>query len=186
MRIKANAAELRPHRKADPFPGEPGHRGIRFRMVLFLCFFSAAAGLCAQGVGGNGASENEDLLTTVSVEAAEVQAGQSFRLFVRYLFPEEMYQSDNRDFFTIKIAEPEEVEVLRIDYPEGIRKNGKTLYRGETLLSALILIPGTVGSGELRLTVAACYQLCDNEGQCFFPKREEHEVLLDVTAASSY
>ncbi len=151
--------------------------GIIACAAYLFFFFAAAVPLAAQGLPASG---EEELLTQAWVEEEKAAAGIPFRLYVSYLIPRGMYQSENRDFFAFTCTGPEGIEVSQISYPEGMLKDGKRIYRGETVLSALVMLPETTEPGPLRLTVETRYQLCDSGGQCFFPKREEHVLVIPV------
>ncbi len=99
-------------------------------------------------------------------------------LEVEYLFPLNMYQSYNQDFFYFTVEGIEGLVQNVITYPEGEIKDGITVYFGKTVLSCTIHLPADLPTGSYELHIIAGYQLCDIDGMCYFP--EEEEILMEI------
>lgn len=118
---------------------------------------------------------------TVSIEPAELQAGDTGILRARFTVPEGMYMALQEQFFFVDIPENGYMSLGDIEYPEGKDKNGLTVYRGEVTLTRPFTLSEDIPAGEHVIEVITGYQFCDEAGTCFLPQSREHEVTMTVS-----
>ncbi len=126
------------------------------------------------------------LSAQISVPPAEVSA-EAFVdsngtgvLTVTYIIPEGYHQTFSEDFFRFEITSPDEVIMGEIFYPEGESEDGLVNYYGTVELSAEIM-----GVKSDSLSVDVHWQLCDENGTCFFPASESLEISIDTAAPNA-
>lgn len=129
----------------------------------------------------------EDGLPIVAIEEVEevLRAGDTLTLKVVFRFPDNSYQSENRDFFGVEIDGLNETGVAEVRYPEGIEYKGTTVYRGDIILEVDIIVPKDTSPGELEFTVNARYQLCDDADLCYFPQHVDIPMSITIETPES-
>ncbi|MFP4384851.1 MAG: hypothetical protein ACLFST_15610 [Spirochaetia bacterium] len=125
------------------------------------------------------AVSGDESLITLSVDYPE-KPENPILLKAVYRIPENRYQTDDHDFFTFRILEPELFKLTPVSYPEGTRKNGEKIYTGETVLTAGVILPEKITPGEYILSIEAGYQFCSFEGDCFFPQKKVVQVSVRI------
>ncbi len=99
---------------------------------------------------------------------------------VLYKFPENFHQTLNRDFFRAEVTDPGGL-VFETEYAEGIEEKGEINFYGTTEL----LLEGDIsnlGEGIHTFTIKASYQLCDENGTCYFPGSKEISADLEISS----
>ncbi|MBI9108233.1 MAG: thioredoxin family protein [Spirochaetales bacterium] len=126
----------------------------------------------------------------INVPPAEVRAeviggGTSENPIVRiiYNFPEGYHQTFQKDFFYVSIISPNTASLGEISYPAAPDAGEEYSFYGETILEAELLGWDPEKDTELRLKAA--WQLCDEEGTCFFPESDTVTAELKVVQAGS-
>jgi thiol:disulfide interchange protein len=143
---------------------------VFFKKLTAVLLMSAAAFIAT-------AEEN---LIEVSVKESKIYPGKPFELFVTFNIPEEVYQTDNHDFFTFTIESPKGVKRSEIVYPDGTQKDGEKIYTGKTTLKAEITLPAGTPAGKCVCTVQAGYQFCSYQGDCYFPQKKKIEYTITL------
>ena len=118
-----------------------------------------------------------EITAAANIESAADEGTLIFRIF--YRFPENFHQTLNKDFFKAEIIRPENPGNFEIVYSDGIKEDGIINYYGSTE----ILLKGDcrdLDKGEHTYTVRASWQLCDEDGTCFFPSSEDIEVSFQI------
>lgn len=121
----------------------------------------------------------EDTLIEAIVEQPE-NSGNPILIKTVYKIPDNRYQTDNHDFFTFRILEPESFKLTPVIYPDGTLKDGEKIYTGKTVLTAGLIIPETIKSGDYVLNIEAGYQFCSFAGDCFFPQKVVIKIPISV------
>jgi thiol:disulfide interchange protein len=122
----------------------------------------------------------EENLIEVAVKETKIHPGKPFEVFVTYNIPEEVYQTDNHDFFTFTIESPKEAKISEIVYPDGTQKDGEKIYTGKTTLKAEIILPAGTPAGTCVCIVQAGYQFCSYQGDCYFPQKKMIEYAITL------
>ncbi len=138
----------------------------KIRFVFLLIILSTGFSLSAQDV--------PPVKIDVKTSPEVLQPGDKGLLKVTFTFPEGFHQTKTPDFFYILPAEGEAGRFLslgEIQYPEGIEEDGLVNYYGKTVLSTEITITGEAPPGY-RPKIRAGWQICSNEGTCFFPEEQ--------------
>ncbi len=143
------------------------------RLLLVFLLFNAAFAALGQ-FGPPAEAEIE-----VAIVPEHPQAGSPVSIEVTYTFPEDYHQTLQEDFFYFELENLPGFRLMPIEYPEGVPEDGLVNYYGTVILGAVLEIDETIGPGTYPVTVRAHYQLCDENGTCFFP--QEAEFTLDVT-----
>ncbi len=113
------------------------------------------------------------LSAQISVPPAEVSAEAYIDnngtgvLTVTYVIPEGYHQTFSEDFFRFEITAPQGVKMGEIFYPKGKSEDGLLNYYGTVELSAEIS-----GVKSESISIDVHWQLCDENGTCFFPASE--------------
>ena len=102
---------------------------------------------------------------------------------VLYKFPENFHQTLNKDFYKAEILSPENIS-YSLEYSEGISEKGEINFYG----TAEIIITADISDSDINqlknenhnLEVKASYQLCDENGICYFPGSKDISVKLDI------
>jgi len=145
------------------------------KTILFICSFLLCAGL---------SSSFSDDIVSVAVAPAQSTPDGSATVTVTYSFPNGFHQTLNKDYFNFTIDQVPEITISEINYPKGEIEDGLVNYYTEATLSAEILLSTDIKEGNYTLTITARYQLCDEEGVCYFPEQVEFSVPFDVVAKS--
>ncbi|RKX93521.1 MAG: protein-disulfide reductase [Spirochaetes bacterium] len=146
----------------------------KIRFVFLLIILSAGFSLSAQDV--------PPVKVDVKTSPEVLQPGDKGLLEITFTFPEGFHQTKTPDFFYILPAEGEAGRFLslgEIQYPEGIEEDGLVNYYGKTVLSAEITITGEAPPGY-RPKIRAGWQICSNEGTCFFPEEQSFPLAANT------
>ncbi len=143
---------------------------IRYFLTLILFLFSSA--IYAQ-FGPQPAPE-----ITADTEIINENNSTLAAIRVFYRFPENFHQTLNKDFFKAEIISPENTS-YETEYPEGKEEKGEINYYGS---AEIIMTVNTedLTPGKQILKLKASYQLCDEDGTCYFPGSEEIDVSLTL------
>ena len=107
----------------------------------------------------------------VQVPPAEITAevitggGDNALVRVSYIFPDGYHQSFQKDFFSFSIESPAGATLGEISYPAPADAGESFDFYGKTILEAEI----TGYDGSEDLVIRARWQLCDEDGTCYFP-----------------
>ena len=143
--------------------------------ALLILFFSILYYTGAQNL----MQPAPEISISAELQSEEKNSAAVIRIF--YSFPENFHQTLNKDFFKAEITVPENIS-YETEYPEGKAEEGIINYYGnaELLLKADLsdLDPGTHS-----LTVEASWQLCDENGTCYFPGTKK--ITADIVIPGS-
>ncbi len=148
-------------------------RSLHVISIVFLLFASA---LFAQ----------ETTIDAV-IQPSDIGADGKAVLQVTYTFPEGLHQTLQEEYFYIEPAEMPGVTFGETEYPaEGHPDaDGSVEYAGTVTLTRAIQIGPDVAPGDYTLTVAAGFQVCNEQGQCLFPDEFELNAPFKLTEAVS-
>jgi len=106
----------------------------------------------------------------VRAELIKGETEDIYVLRVIYNFPEGYHQSFQKDFFFFSIVSPDTAEIGEISYPAAPSAGEEFDFYGETVLETELrnFNPGKTPELEIK----AGWQLCDEDGTCFFPQSE--------------
>ena len=111
--------------------------------------------------------------------------GETAVLNVEIQFPEGYHQTHDPANFSLSGKENRDILFGSTLYPEGeIDKDGLIQYYHSAVLSLEMRISESTGEGILEGVVTVNYQLCDEEGTCYFPSSEELPFSLDVSGSA--
>ncbi|MCB5230991.1 MAG: thioredoxin family protein, partial [Candidatus Cloacimonas sp.] len=140
-------------------------------LVSVLVFIGALVSLNAQ-----------EAMVSVSISELNIQQGGSAEIAVTFVYPEDMHQTLQEDFFYIDIEEKPGFSLGETVYPEGeVDEFGVIHYYDQTTLKAPLYIDSSVKTGSHNITVYAGYQLCFDSGTCTMPEEVENELTIEVT-----
>ncbi len=151
--------------------------------ITGLIFLMAAALLPAQislpGIQGPPAPE-----LSVFLDKESYRPGETALLTVEVLFPEGYHQTHDDVNFNIKGRENRNLIFGSTLYPEGTPDDaGLIQYYDSAALRMEMRISETLTEGILEGTVDLNYQLCDEEGTCYFPSSEELSFTLNISGS---
>ena len=122
---------------------------------------------------------------SISGPAEEVRKGGEFTISVIFEFPEGTHQNLEKDFFYLILEGPPGFILEEIIYPEASYSEGIYSYHGSTVLKGRIRVSPEVRTGQQALLITAAYQLCDEQGLCFFPEQIGLSQDVNVSDAPS-
>ncbi len=118
----------------------------------------------------------ENVKIKVSINPSELTPGEEGLLTVTFNIDEEFHQTRADDFFFISFENNDWFTMGDILYPVGIIKDGLENYYGLVTLEASFKVSENIPSGNQTAKIKAAWQICDEEGVCFFPE----EIIIDV------
>ena len=121
----------------------------------------------------------------ISNEQSKLQVlpGGLFRLDVHYQIPENQYQGFEENLFTLEPAADSAAVLEEIIYPEGKIKDGLRIFKGDVTVTGMFRIPKTLPPGGYTLDLKAKYQLCADDGTCYFPGGVDFSIPMEVMPA---
>lgn len=139
------------------------------RSLVFLFFLGIlpAVVLTAQTAG-----------ISAEVVPSILAPGETAEVRVTIEIPEDRYQNLQEEFLGFSLLEPRGTVLGPVIYPPGEDKGDRIVYHGALILTAPLTYEGGF-PGERELKFLVEYQLCDEDGVCFFPQSEE--ISLTVT-----
>ena len=140
----------------------------RIPVFLFFLGFIAAAGLAAQ---------------TAEVSAVVIPSnlgpGDTAEVQVTIQIPENRYQNLQEEFLGFSLADSRGLVLGPVNYPSGEDKGDRIVYHGALILTAPLTYQGGF-PGDTNLKLLVKYQLCDEDGVCFFPQSEEITIPVSL------
>ena len=149
------------------------HRYFSFKLAALIIIFSISQ---YHSAAQNLLQPAPDI--SISAEIQEGEKNNSAVIRVFYSFPEKFHQTLNKDFFKAEITEPENTG-FEIKYPEGKEEDGIINYYGNAELLLTANFSG-IYPGRHNLTVEASWQLCDENGTCYFPGTKKISTELEI------
>lgn len=116
----------------------------------------------------------------VTVRPAAVQPGEEGTITASFTIPDNMYMALQEQFFFVDAPDTEWLLLGPVDYPEGEKKNGLTVYKKTVTITRPFTLAADAPPGNHSIKVQTGYQFCDESGTCFMPRREEHSVEIEV------
>lgn len=128
-----------------------------------------------------GAVSPPDPEISYSLNKDSYRPGETAKVSVLYTFPEDYHQTHNPDQFRLRGSGSKGLLFGTTVFPEGIiDSNGDLQYYDSAELVLELLISDSVEEGNIELTVFADFQLCDEEGICYFPGSQELNITLNI------
>jgi len=121
-----------------------------------------------------------------SAEATLVPQGENeYRIEVTMTIPEGLYQGEDTTFFSLTLPENSPWLIKNLNYPSpNATLEGSPYYQGlVTLTGDLILLDS--GNPPEGTRIVLNYQLCNDQGVCFFPQSREVEIPLPQGTSES-
>lgn len=120
-----------------------------------------------------------------SISPSKLSPGDEAILSVFFEIEEGFHQTRSDDFFFISFEDNALFPMGEIVYPAGIVKDGLENYYGTVTLKAPFLVSEGIHPGNRTAGVKAAWQICDEEGICFFPEETTLEIPLEITGGDS-
>ncbi|MBF9018434.1 MULTISPECIES: thioredoxin family protein [unclassified Oceanispirochaeta] len=128
-----------------------------------------------------GAITPPDPEISISMDKESYRPGETATVSVLYTFPEGYHQNYNPDQFRLRGSGSRGLLFGTTVFPEAVEdSNGDLQYYDSAELVLEFLISDSMQQGSSELTVYADYQLCDEEGICFFPETQELNINLNI------
>ena len=127
----------------------------------------------------------EKVNVSASISPSELIPGEEGTLTVTFVILDGFHQTRSDDFFFIAFENSEWFPMGEIIYPEGIIKDRLENFYGTVTLEAKFIVSENIPSGKQTAQVKAAWQICDEEGVCFFPEEEIIEVPIQITGDTS-
>ncbi|MDC7233109.1 MAG: thioredoxin family protein [Spirochaetales bacterium] len=129
-----------------------------------------------------GASAPPDPEIRVSLDKESYRPGETASVKVLYTFPPGYHQTHNPEQFYLEGTGDKGILFGTTVFPEGkVDSNGDIQYYDSAELVLELLVSDTMTQGSSEMIINAHFQLCDDEGICYFPGRTELLVTLDIT-----
>jgi len=122
----------------------------------------------------------EKVKITGKISKTEQSAENNYSLTVNFEIPEGFHQTRSDDFFFISFVDNERFKIDKIVYPEGILKDGLENYYGTVELKADFIISKNITGSVKTAKIKAAWQICNEDGVCFFPEEEIIEIPLEI------
>ncbi len=107
------------------------------------------------------------------------------KISVLYKFPDNFHQTYNPDYFKAGIISPDNFQNYTISYPDGIDENGIINYYNNALINIDVDII-SVSNGIYDVIVEAGYQLCDENGVCYFPGKKILSTQIELDRSNQF
>jgi thiol:disulfide interchange protein len=131
------------------------------------------------------AFSQEDVIIEAQITPPSLISGEDGLLTVTFNFPEGYHQTRSDDFFYISFADNNWFPMGEIIYPEGIQKDGLENYYGTITLTANFIVSENIPSGDQIAKVKVAWQICNEEGVCFFPEEKIIEIPVQIFSENS-
>ncbi|MCK5672829.1 MAG: thioredoxin family protein [Spirochaetales bacterium] len=118
----------------------------------------------------------ENIKVNASISPSELIPGEEGILSVTFEIAEGFHQTRSDDFFFISFENNAWFPMGDILYPVGIIKDELENFYGSVTLQAPFIVSENIPSGNQTAKIKAAWQICDEEGVCFFPE----EIIIDV------
>ncbi|MEA1911611.1 MAG: protein-disulfide reductase DsbD family protein, partial [Spirochaetota bacterium] len=128
---------------------------------------------------------DENVSVSAEISPSELIAGEEGLLTVTFNISEGFHQTRSDDFFFISFENNAWFPMSEIIYPEGIIKDGLENFYGSVTLKANFIVSENIPSGQQTAQIQAAWQICDEEGVCFFPEEVLIEVPVQITGETS-
>ena len=151
-----------------------------FLILAFLLPFTLAAQFNIGGI-----ETPPDPGVTLQFDTLSYQAGNKGTLKVLYSFPEGYHQTRDELNFRLDGVAAEGIIFGSTLYPEGLIEDGLENYYDSAELELEFYISETLSEGTYPLTIQARFQLCDEDGICYFPGSISLETKIDVLPAAT-
>jgi len=119
---------------------------------------------------------DERVKVSAGISPSVLVPGEEGTLSVTFEIADSFHQTRSDDFFFISFENNTWFPMGEIIYPVGILKDGLENFYGTITLEAKFLVSEDIPSGDQIAKIKAAWQICDEEGVCFFPE----EIILDV------
>ena len=109
-----------------------------------------------------------------------LKPGESGIISVLYHFPEGYHQTKEDSIFRLDAESGSGIIFGSTLYPEGVVEKGVESFYEEALLRLEYFVPDTIEEGAYEISVTARFQLCDEDGICYFPGSETLSSMLSI------
>lgn len=118
---------------------------------------------------------------SISMDKESYRPGETAAVSVLYTFPEGYHQNYNPDQFRLRGSGGKGLLFGTTVFPEPVEdSNGDLQYYDSAELVLEFLISDSIQQGSSELIVYADYQLCDEEGVCYFPETQELNINMNI------
>lgn len=149
-------------------------RSIRYCFLTIL-FFAGLILLSAQ--------QPPDI--EASVSPGRLTPGTTGEMTLTYSIPEGQYLALQEQFFYFDVEPIEGFTVGPVEYPEGEKKKGLTVYHDSVAISRTLTIAKTASPGDYTFSITASYQFCNENGLCYRPDQQQLSTTISVHSDSS-
>lgn len=111
--------------------------------------------------------------------------GDEAVLTVTYEIAEGFHQTRSDDFFFIAFENNTWFPIGEIVYPEGVIEDNLENFYGTVTLEAAFLVSENIPSDIQTAKVKAAWQICDENGVCFFPEETIIDIPVEITGSNS-
>ncbi|WP_168203341.1 protein-disulfide reductase DsbD family protein [Oceanispirochaeta crateris] len=151
----------------------------KFNILLFL-LFSMTVSLFSQ-ISFPGLSNLPEPELHISFDKETYRPGEKAILKVDFIFPDQYHQTYDTNNFRLEGLGSDQILFGSTLYSEGeLDESGFIQYYDSTQLQLEMMISESAPQGPLTGMIKAHYQLCDEEGICYFPESLELEYMVNV------
>ena len=144
-------------------------------LLSFLFIFFSTTAIYSQG----------KVKISGKISKIEQSSDNNYSLIVNFEIPEGFHQTRSEDFFFISFIDNERFIIDKIIYPEGRTQDGLENYYGTVELRANFSISKNIPGSPNTAKVKAAWQICNENGVCFFPEEEIIEIPLEIPDSTS-
>ncbi len=142
---------------------------IKHILYGYLFVFLFAGTLFSQ-IALPGAEKIPDPEISIHWDNSSFRPGESGTLQVDFIFPEGYHQTKTPETFKLEGVAAPGIIFGKTLYPEGEEEDGIINYYRTARLELEFFLADTLDEGEHQFDLNVFYQLCDENGICFFPE----------------
>ncbi len=144
-------------------------KNLSFSLIFLFLFFGTTV-----------MYSQEKVKITGEISKPKQSAENNYSLTVNFEIPEGFHQTRADDFFFISFVDNNWFKIDKINYPKGILQDGLENYYGLVKLEAGFHISENIPGSVKTAKIKAAWQICNEDGVCFFPKEEIIEIPLGI------
>jgi len=127
----------------------------------------------------------ETVVVSASISPSLLIPGEEGTLSVTYEIAQGFHQTKSDDFFFIAFENNAWFPMGEIIYPESIIKDGLENFYGNVTLEASFIVSENIPSGNQTAKIKAAWQICDEDGVCFFPEEQIIDIPVQIAGNNS-
>ena len=142
---------------------------IKYILHIYLLVILFPGSLFSQ-IALPGIKEVPDPDIVIQLDENSLRPGESGILQVEFTFPKGYHQTRTPETFKLEGAAAPGIVYGRTLYPDGMEENGVINYYGTAKLKLEFFLADSLAEGDHQFDLDIFYQLCDENGTCFFPE----------------